>query len=170
VISAKAASVLDQSHHFSELSSFVTKLNEGMGGSKKLHEFLLSDKGPYQRTTWLLEYLAKLASSPARPRNRFVEPAIGRAFFIDSDGRMGLAPASAVKGDDVCVLLGGPVPFILRQKKDHYKLVGESYVEGVMDGEALEHHRANLRELGHILPPSDNKLVSHAPLEEIEIR
>jgi len=31
-------------------------------------------------------------------------------------------------GDEVCVLFGGRVPFILRSIEDHYLFIGDSYV------------------------------------------
>lgn len=51
----------------------------------------------------------------------------------------GLAPKEAEEGDLVCILLGCTVPVILRPIEDLglYKLVGEAYVHGVMDGEAM---------------------------------
>ncbi|CZR68976.1 uncharacterized protein PAC_18877 [Phialocephala subalpina] len=53
----------------------------------------------------------------------------------------GLAPTSAQEGDLICILFGCSVPVILRRvgpPDDHfYYLIGEAYVHGVMDGEAL---------------------------------
>jgi hypothetical protein len=51
----------------------------------------------------------------------------------------GLAPKEAEDGDLVCILFGCTVPVILRPIEDLglYKLIGEAYVHGVMDGEAM---------------------------------
>ncbi|KAL7896603.1 heterokaryon incompatibility domain-containing protein [Trichoderma sp. TUCIM 5745] len=51
----------------------------------------------------------------------------------------GLAPKEAEDGDLVCILFGCTVPVILRPIEDLglYKLIGEAYVHGVMDGEAV---------------------------------
>ncbi|KAI0865855.1 heterokaryon incompatibility protein-domain-containing protein [Xylaria cubensis] len=67
----------------------------------------------------------------------------GRRFFKTAKGLFGLAPALAQKGDCVVVLFGGKVPFILRGFPDaeSYHLVGESYVHGIMDGEAIHQPR-----------------------------
>ncbi|EPE36533.1 hypothetical protein GLAREA_08696 [Glarea lozoyensis ATCC 20868] len=64
--------------------------------------------------------------------------ALKRAFFVTEKGYMGLGPASIQKGDFVYVLAGGQVPFILRKhtNAETYFLMGESYVHGIMDGEA----------------------------------
>jgi hypothetical protein len=45
---------------------------------------------------------------------------------------VGLGPEALCTGDVVCVICRGPVLYILRKKKEHYCLVGESYVYGVM--------------------------------------
>jgi hypothetical protein len=43
---------------------------------------------------------------------------------------MGLATENAKEGDVAVVLLGGIVPFLLRENGDHYEMVGESYSMG----------------------------------------
>ena len=43
------------------------------------------------------------------------------------------------EGDKVCILLGGHVPFILRQMEEGwYKLVGTCYVADLMDRQAIK--------------------------------
>lgn len=42
---------------------------------------------------------------------------LGRRFFVTSKGSFGLGPEGTKIGDNVCVLLGAPVPFILRKRK-----------------------------------------------------
>ncbi|TGJ87132.1 hypothetical protein E0Z10_g1596 [Xylaria hypoxylon] len=51
--------------------------------------------------------------------------------------------ASAQKGDCVVVLFGGKAPFIMRSfpEIELYYLLGESYVHGIMDGEAIHQPR-----------------------------
>ncbi|KAL6849866.1 hypothetical protein ACO1O0_009411 [Amphichorda felina] len=50
-------------------------------------------------------------------------------------GRMGLVPATAIAGDAVVILSGCSTPMILREFEDGWKIVGESYIHGVMYGE-----------------------------------
>ena len=61
----------------------------------------------------------------------------GRVVFETSVGYVGLGPESLEKNDLVCILYGGHVPYILRPENDYFKLVGESYVHGMMNGEAI---------------------------------
>ncbi|RYC60237.1 hypothetical protein CHU98_g5963 [Xylaria longipes] len=64
---------------------------------------------------------------------------------VDSDEQeppdpiYGLAPQGCKVSDIVCILLGCSVPVILsRDRGSLYKIVGEAYVHGMMDGEAME--------------------------------
>ncbi|KAK4966502.1 hypothetical protein LTR42_011667 [Elasticomyces elasticus] len=54
-------------------------------------------------------------------------------------GLIGLMPADAEVGDVVSIVLGAKAPLLLRprSKDGAYQIVGESYVYGVMDGEAI---------------------------------
>ncbi|KAL1649111.1 hypothetical protein SLS58_001683 [Diplodia intermedia] len=66
-----------------------------------------------------------------------------RVVFKTDDGLVGLGPDYLAEGDEVWDLVGGDVPFLLRQEpsdSDHgagrrYRLVGECYVHGIMSGE-----------------------------------
>jgi hypothetical protein len=76
----------------------------------------------------------------------------GRRFFNTSGSRsegeepfFGLGPRNVKVGDMVCIIFGCSVPVILSKihtESDHestyYEFVGECYVHGVMDGEAVE--------------------------------
>ena len=77
----------------------------------------------------------------------------GRAFFRTEKGHFGLCFPHMRTGDEVWVLAGGQVPFVLRRLNDAYhsveeykeapqmlKLIGECYLHGFMDGEALDAH------------------------------
>ena len=60
-----------------------------------------------------------------------------RRLFMTETGFIGLGPEVLRVGDRVCVLAGGPVPYILREGHEHYLFIGESYVYGIMEGEAV---------------------------------
>ncbi|KAK7959733.1 uncharacterized protein PG986_004587 [Apiospora aurea] len=84
-----------------------------------------------------------------------------RTFLITTDGKMGLGPSAAQSGDTVAVISGGGVPFVLRSQQGphlqaqdrvdrekeingqeslqcYWHVVGESYIQGLMNGEAVE--------------------------------
>ncbi|KAI0468443.1 HET-domain-containing protein [Xylaria cf. heliscus] len=69
-----------------------------------------------------------------------------RTFFISRKGYMGLGPLGMQVDDHICVLAGGRAPFIVRPVKQNdgqatsrfvCRLLGDAYVHGLMDGEAL---------------------------------
>ncbi|KAF2678005.1 hypothetical protein K458DRAFT_377328 [Lentithecium fluviatile CBS 122367] len=78
-----------------------------------------------------------------------------RQFFAGGSPErplFGLAPKRAEKGDLVCVLAGCTVPVILRKRKGpdgscHFELIGEAYVHGNMDGEAMSGLSSNAEDL-----------------------
>lgn len=63
----------------------------------------------------------------------------GRRFFTTEKGYLGLGPADARESDMICVLHGGPVPLLLHQNTVHnyYNFIGECFIHGLMNGEAL---------------------------------
>ena len=61
-----------------------------------------------------------------------------RRLFVTRKGYLGLGPEALREGDLVCILSGGPVPYILRKRENHYYLVGESYVYSMMGHEAVQ--------------------------------
>ena len=44
------------------------------------------------------------------------------------------------EGDEICVLFGGRVPFVLRRMQDHYIFIGETYThdDNIMFGKLTE--------------------------------
>ena len=63
----------------------------------------------------------------------------GRKAFFTQGGRTGLGPDVAEVGDGVYIVQGANVPMILREAGNgQYRIVGQAYVYGVMDGEAME--------------------------------
>jgi hypothetical protein len=83
-----------------------------------------------------------------------------RKFFRTAkEERLGLAPDTAKEGDIVCVFYGCSVPVIIRKIKDRdrdrrrdmnkqeYQFIGECYLHGMMDGEAVSGaRRAELKD------------------------
>ncbi len=66
-----------------------------------------------------------------------------RKFIRTERGCIGTAPGKTEPGDKVAVVLGCPVPIILRQRGDGtYFMVGESFVDGMMFGEVVRDFNA----------------------------
>ncbi|KAH7076311.1 heterokaryon incompatibility protein-domain-containing protein [Paraphoma chrysanthemicola] len=68
------------------------------------------------------------------------------AFFITQSGYIGIGPASTQPVDEVWIFHGGKVPFVMRRtdaskamgRHRTLNLVGDAYVHGIMDGQAME--------------------------------
>lgn len=63
----------------------------------------------------------------------------GKLLATTRGDRLGLVPATTRPGDTVAFLMGGETPYILRPDPTDgkYTFVGECYMHGFMDGEAL---------------------------------
>jgi hypothetical protein len=55
-----------------------------------------------------------------------------------SDIMLGKCWNSVTIDDLVCVIMGCDVPLILRPVENHFVLIGDCYVEGIMEGEAMD--------------------------------
>ena len=74
-----------------------------------------------------------------------------RRFFVTEKGFMGTGPLATLPGDRITILFGGDVPFLLREdpnggtsdKKSvgmspYWKLIGDCFIHGIMDGEVMD--------------------------------
>ncbi len=74
--------------------------------------------------------------------------AFQRNFCSTKEGRMGLVPGAALKGDLIAIILGADVPFVLRTTSmGRYVLIGECYIHGIMKGEAIRGREAQLGDI-----------------------
>ncbi|KAL7973274.1 heterokaryon incompatibility domain-containing protein [Trichoderma sp. SZMC 28014] len=63
----------------------------------------------------------------------------GWKFIITQRNYCGLAPSRTECGDQVSIICGGTVPFLIRgDEATGFRLVGEIYVDGMMHGKALD--------------------------------
>jgi Heterokaryon incompatibility protein (HET) len=97
----------------------------------------------------LQQILAMMAFE--EPMGLFAE---GRRFCTTSNGFMGWVPQQAQLGDMLCVFSGSKVPFLLRRAlferndlpflirpgAEYFKVIGECYVHGIMEGEFAGGH------------------------------
>ncbi|KAI4185415.1 MAG: hypothetical protein LQ346_005895 [Caloplaca aetnensis] len=70
-------------------------------------------------------------------RNDFLRIARNRKFCITKKRYMGWCPFDTKHGDRICLLFGGQTPYVVRKQGRGYRLLGEAYLHGVMDGEVL---------------------------------
>ena len=64
---------------------------------------------------------------------------VSRRPYLTQKGYVGLGHEGMRIGDLVCILQGGPVPFLLRRtERGECVLVSDTYVHGIMDGEFME--------------------------------
>jgi hypothetical protein len=108
---------------------------------------------------WIMEYMPGLAPKGGLAPSRKVDADelddatedVNNWLFDESKGTrlfttdnsappLGSGLDGTRVGDIVCVLFGSNVPLVLRQvgNKGDYKLIGECYVTGIMQGEALD--------------------------------
>jgi hypothetical protein len=60
-----------------------------------------------------------------------------RRLMTTTNGYLRLSPVKAEKGDIICILLRSSRPIILRPSGERYLIVGDCYVQGIMEGEAM---------------------------------
>jgi hypothetical protein len=68
--------------------------------------------------------------------------ALGRRFFVSEKGYLGLCPAESRTGDRIAVMVDSHVPFVLRSEEKGFSVVGETHVQGLMDGEVANEYKA----------------------------
>ena len=87
-----------------------------------------------------MSQLEELAAngSPERYEALFRNFCFDRAFVTSSQGRMGIAPSNTQVGDTILIIPGGGVPYIARPLGQYWSFVGESYIDGLMEGQALQ--------------------------------
>lgn len=90
----------------------------------------------------------------AEDRRRFLQEyfgsrMMGRCFCITEDGSMGMGSGFMAAGDTVVVPLGCATPVLLRPEgpRGEYRFVGDVYIHGYMDGEAVRHWQKGEREV-----------------------
>ena len=77
-------------------------------------------------------------------------------FFITAKGRLGMGPRAMRTGDEIIVLQGGNMPFVIRtvcggegedagmwKDKQMQEFIGAAYIDGIMDGETVNDIKDN---------------------------
>jgi hypothetical protein len=152
--------VSDKSSHLADFTQFLLQfptsrdLNRIDPKEGNPHDLSFTSKHDKRVAAWeqFVDDIGFGSTSSNGDPDRFLEAAmnvcIGRRIFITKSGCLGLGPAAMTTGDHVCVLYGGNVPFILRAKDEHFILIGECYVDTLMNGQAIERYKkGNLTEM-----------------------
>jgi hypothetical protein len=80
----------------------------------------------------------------------FAYVATNRKYCLTGNGSVGVVPADAQHGDQVCIFLGIGTPFVIRSVPSPeacYYLVGECYIDGLMNEQALLRNSKDLRDI-----------------------
>ena len=78
----------------------------------------------------------------------FLGVARNRQFCVTKRGYIGWVPNASEKGDRICLLTGGQVPYVVRphkKKKGDWTFLGEAYVHGLMKGEAMKDGKIEMK-------------------------
>ena len=67
---------------------------------------------------------------------------MNRKVFLSAEGFLGQVPSETQEGDQITIIFGAPVPFVVREDGDHWVLIGECYVLGLMEGEANDPYKS----------------------------
>lgn len=82
---------------------------------------------------------AKVNNPNNKTLEAFLRIALSRRFAATELGMIGYVPKAAVPGDFVVLFYGSSVPSVVRlDGEGKTTLVGECYIQGIMDGEAME--------------------------------
>ena len=76
---------------------------------------------------------------------------IRRRIVTTMKGFFGWVLESTHKDDVICVLLGCTMPIVLRPVGKYYKVIGECYIHGIMEGEAMQSPKGGQVQLEDII-------------------
>jgi hypothetical protein len=71
----------------------------------------------------------------------------GRKLFCTAKGYVGLSYFATQPNDQVIVFSGTIVPFVLREQGNVYRLIGEAFVSGLMEGELFKMGKYNVENI-----------------------
>ena len=91
-------------------------------------------------TSWKqsLAWAALPKADPGRFHEAFVRACLDRRFFVTQGGYVGVGPKTIKDGDCIVVLFGGKVPYVLRRSGRRFRFIGDVYIPGLMEGQAVE--------------------------------
>ncbi|KAE9977567.1 hypothetical protein BLS_001276 [Venturia inaequalis] len=155
----KTTKTMDVEHHAEDATHKISPTKEELP-PESLWRTLVADRGPngspapvfYRRACHYAfkqtgiasaidteQLLDNISLSMVKEFLQRVQEAVwNRQLIKTKRGYLGLAPDAAEKGDMVCILYGCSVPVVVREAENgNFELVGECYVDGMMEGAAL---------------------------------
>ncbi|KAF5714604.1 heterokaryon incompatibility 6 OR allele [Fusarium mundagurra] len=143
--SAGHSLVLQSISDMSYLDEIAAKFPNSIFPSTKLVRSLCAslDTIPQNTDGYDEEELQKLMEPPSKhampPGNIMASTWFYRRAFLTDTGYLGMGHESTQAGDEVWIISGSPAPLVLRKsvETNEYCLIGESYVHGAMQGEAV---------------------------------
>ncbi|KAF4892904.1 Heterokaryon incompatibility protein 6, OR allele [Colletotrichum fructicola] len=115
-------------------------------GQEPPTDFIIGEVASFVRQTLEVdvvpEYLLQLQGNRSKGISgleAFLALTESRRFAATDIGLIGYVPMRAKKGDLVCILHGSEVPFVIRKETGgKYSVVGECFMHGIMEGQALQ--------------------------------
>lgn len=105
---------------------------------RRLRKMRLTSNEKVEHTqTFKQRMLDSLADKSVQCWTAYRQTLLHRKLLVSEKSYLGLASKHVQPGDLITILKGAQVPMILRRENDHYLLVGEAYVDGIMDGEGI---------------------------------
>ena len=106
--------------------------------AKKYEQYAREERNPYDLTENFKDFAGTKRNLDVQQYNyAYGSWCYNRRFFKSKSGRFGWAPDTVMPGDVVAVLNGLSIPLILRKVETGYEVVGDCYIHGLMDGEAV---------------------------------
>ncbi len=96
--------------------------------------------------TWIGDMLAGTWSIPLAKQKHLdavLATPLDYAMAKLDDGKLALVPHSTLHGDEIALLSGSPCPFVVKRAgSSQWKLVGDCYVDGMMEGKLWREEKA----------------------------
>jgi len=131
-------------HYGSMLGSFLGEAAQQGLNDNRIEGMLLQYWGIFEHWAQNVDEFDELVRDEALDWAAEFMSSVHTAFrnrhaFRTNKGYLGVGPSSFLLGDQVCVLFGSRVPFVLREMEDNmFSFIGSCYVHGIMHGETLE--------------------------------
>ncbi|KAI0803871.1 HET-domain-containing protein [Xylaria sp. FL0064] len=111
-----------------------------LAGFRQWHKILRGPKAIYKSLVGVAAMISGKYYGNAKIYLTAAERTLYRRLERTEKGYLALVPSRSAVGDQISLFRGGKVPFVIRSilHENTYKLIGSSYVHGIMYGEAWD--------------------------------